>query len=105
MELKDYRGRVTRCGTCTNYDPEQPMACNRCFCRGYVAECLACAGKGAVEQPVAGGVSGMMTSTCHICAGKGIFGVNKPEDWDILHPAVEEPEPEAAPVEEVAAVA
>lgn len=65
------------------------MPCERCKCRGYVAQCLACLGKGQTEVPVAGG-SGLMKSTCSTCGGGGTFPINKPADWDIFHPAVVE---------------
>jgi len=108
LTIKDYHGAVKKCH-CSNSDPETPMTCNVCFCRGYTAECLACKGKGQTVVPVAGG-SGEMLSTCSACGGKGFYGVNKPTDWDILHPVeVETPAPvagesELAPVGEVASV-
>jgi hypothetical protein len=87
MKLSDYHGAVSRCDRCTNWDPTQPMSCSKCFCRGYVAACLACEGKGQVEEPVAGAAKGTMKSTCNTCGGKRSFPVPKPKDWDILHPA------------------
>jgi hypothetical protein len=109
LTIKDFHGAVTKCGACSNADPETPMPCPICFCRGYVAQCLACKGEGQTIVPVAGG-SGEMKSTCSVCGGKGRFGVNKPQDWDILHPGeVETPAPVAGesdlePVGEVASV-
>jgi hypothetical protein len=112
LTIKDYHGAVSKCAACSNADPETPMHCPQCFCRGYVAECLACKGAGQTIVPVAGG-SGEMKSTCSVCGGKGKFGVNKPADWDILHPAevaeVEVPslpaqEPKSEPVDELVAV-
>lgn len=91
MNLKDFHGKISKC-FCTNSDPSTPMACQRCFARGYVAECLSCQGTGQVEEPVAGAGKGTMRSTCGVCGGKKVFGVNKPKDWDITHPPVEEKE-------------
>ncbi len=112
MPISDFYGKKSRCH-CTNDDPSTPMPCERCYCRGYTAECLSCKGAGQTVVPVAGG-SGEMKSTCSICGGKGRFGVPKPADWDILHPAetadVEttapvEAKPSKEPIEEVASVA
>lgn len=99
LKLSDYRGKVSKCH-CTNSDPETPMPCNACFCRGYTAECLACKGSGQNIVPVAGG-SGEMKSTCSVCGGKGKFGVNKPTDWDITHPADVS---DSEPIEEASSV-
>jgi hypothetical protein len=83
MNIQDYYGRVTKCA-CTN--PDLPESCNKgCFCRGYIAECLACMGTGMVVENVAGS-SGKMQVTCAPCSGKGKFPINKPKDWDILNP-------------------
>jgi hypothetical protein len=38
-----------------------------------------------------------MAVTCAPCAGKGVFGVNKPDGWDAAHPA-EIPAETAEPV-------
>lgn len=89
MKIQDYYGKISKC-FCTNSDPKTPMACARCFSRGFVAECLACQGTGQVEEPVAGAGKGTMKSTCSVCGGKKCFAVNKPADWDKLHPPVEE---------------
>ena len=103
MPISDYKGKVSKC-FCTNADPATPMPCERCFCRGYVAECLACLGKGQTDVPVAGG-SGMMKHTCLMCGGKGTFSINKPLDWDILNPSVEEVAPETEKTAEQLAAA
>jgi hypothetical protein len=87
MKLSDYFGAVQKCPQCTNSNPETPMNCVRCFCRGFLAQCLRCQGKKQIEEPVAGAATGTMKSTCGICGGKGEFAVNKPQDWDRLHPA------------------
>lgn len=89
MKISDYWGKVSKCH-CTNSDPNTPMSCARCFCRGYVAECLACQGTGQIEEPVAGAMKGTMKSTCGVCGGKKVFAINKPADWDATHPPVEE---------------
>jgi hypothetical protein len=91
MKIQDYHGAVSQC-FCTNHDPAKPMPCQRCFCRGYVAECLACQGTGQIEEGVAGAAAGTMRSTCKICGGHKCFAVPKPLDWDKLHPAVEVPQ-------------
>jgi hypothetical protein len=88
MKISDYHGKISQC-FCTNSDPDKPMSCPRCFCRGFVAECLACQGTGQIEEPVAGAMKGTMKSTCGICGGKKVFAVNKPDGWDEAHPAVE----------------
>lgn len=82
--ISDFYGKVSRC-RCTNHDPETPMPCPDCFCRGYVAQCLRCMGSGMFKEPVAG-AKGEMQVTCGICGGKGKYGVNKPKDWDVLNP-------------------
>lgn len=76
-DLKSFHGAVTKC-YCTNPDPQQPMDCKNCMCRGYVAECLGCNGKGQISVPVAGAQSGNMNSTCHLCGGTGHFPANAP---------------------------
>lgn len=98
-KISDFYGKVSKCH-CTNSDPAKPMGCSECFSRGYVAECLHCLGKGQVEEPVAGG-NGKMFATCPSCGGRGKFGVNKPSDWDTLHPPVIEEVP--APEQELVA--
>lgn len=100
--ISAFRGKVSLC-SCTNHDPAKPVGCNRCYSRGYLAECLGCMGTGQKEEPVAGG-NGTMKSTCPICGGSGSMGVNKPADWDALHPVAvaEEVVPAAEP--ELAAV-
>lgn len=81
--ISDYYGKISKCA-CTN--PDLAESCQKgCFCRGYVAECLMCMKAGMIEENVAGS-SGKMKVTCPACGGKGIFAVNKPADWDILHP-------------------
>ncbi len=92
MKLSDFKGKVSQCNVCTNHDPAKPMPCNRCFCRGYVAECLNCQGVGQIEEPVAGAMKGNMKVTCPVCGGKKVFPTTKPADWDITHPKVEEPQ-------------
>lgn len=96
MQIKDYHGAVIKCPQCTNSNPATPMNCVRCFCRGFLATCLACMGKKQIEEPIAGAAKGTMKSTCNTCAGKGEFAVNKPADWDKLHP--EEVQEEAVAV-------
>ena len=97
MKIQDFHGAVSKCGECTNADPTQPMPCNRCFCRGFVAQCIGCNGTGQRKEPVAGSTGGDMAVTCAPCAGKGVFGVNKPDGWDVAHPA-EIPAETAEPV-------
>ena len=87
MKISDFHGAVSKCPQCTNDNPETPMSCARCFCRGFLAQCLRCLGKKQIEEPVAGAAKGTMKSTCEICGGKGEFATNKPADWDVLHPA------------------
>ena len=99
MNLADYKGRVDKCDRCTNSNPETPMDCRKCFSRGYVAECLKCMGKKQIQEGVAGTNNGTMWVTCPLCGGSGCFAVNKPADWDILHP---EPVVEAKTPEEIA---
>lgn len=77
MRLLDFHGKITKC-SCTNSDPKQPMDCRNCQCRGYVAECLGCGGKGQITVPVAGAQSGDMKSTCSLCGGIGHFPSNAP---------------------------
>lgn len=84
MKISDLHGKIERCW-CTNWDKDRPMPCDRCFCRGYVAECLQCSASGMVSESVAGG-AGKMNATCPGCGGKKHFGVNKPADWDAPHP-------------------
>lgn len=95
--ISQYHGTIRPC-TCGIYEhPEKQgeRACRECFARGFVAECTACEGKGRVEQKMAGG-PGTMSATCTPCGGIGVFGVNKPADWDETHPK------EIAQVEETA---
>jgi hypothetical protein len=87
MKISDFHGKVSTC-FCTNHLQNQPMGCDRCYCRGYVAECLGCNGTGQKTESVAGG-NGVMQTTCPACGGKKVFGVNKPADWDATHPPVE----------------
>lgn len=89
MNIKDLHGKIEKCW-CTNSDPAKPMPCSRCFCRGFVAECLQCSATGQIEEVVVGGAKGTMKSTCPGCGGTKVFGVNKPADWDTLHPPVPE---------------
>lgn len=96
LKITDFRGKVSKC-SCTNSNPATPMSCNRCFSRGFLAECLRCMASGQIEEPVAGG-NGTMKSTCAVCGGSGHLGVPKPEDWDALHPVAAEVE--AAPAGE-----
>jgi hypothetical protein len=100
MKIQDLHGKVEKCNRCTNADPAKPMSCSLCYCRGYVAECLQCSGKGMIEEPVVGGAKGTMTATCPSCGGARCFGVNKPADWDQTHPeAIPQPDGDSAPVE------
>jgi hypothetical protein len=85
-KLSDFKGEITPCH-CTNKDPRQPMDCKHCLCRGYLAQCLACNGKGQITVPVAGAQSGDMRSTCHLCGGSGSFPSNAP----VAQPADPEP--------------
>lgn len=85
-DISQFHGTVEKCKICTNADGEH-MDCKNCFCRGYVAQCTLCGGKGQVCIPVAGASDGTMNSTCSACGGRGVFGVRKPADW-------KEPEPE-----------
>lgn len=80
MSLKEFQGVITKCNVCTN--PEKAIYCKNCFCRGFVAICLACSGTGQITVPVAGAASGDMKSTCDKCGGTGHYGVVKPENWD-----------------------
>lgn len=76
-KLSDFHGAVSKC-FCTNSDPNQPMDCKACFCRGWVAACLACNGSGQTRVPVAGTNTGDMASTCSKCGGTGTFPANAP---------------------------
>jgi DnaJ-class molecular chaperone len=87
MKISDFHGKVSTC-FCTNHLQNQPMGCDRCYCRGYVAECLGCNGTGQKTESVAGG-NGVMQTTCPACGGKKVFGVNKPADWETTHSPVE----------------
>lgn len=89
MPISDNYGVVDKCSSCTN--PDVPEHCVICMCRGFVAVCLNCSGKGQTTVPVAGASSGTMSSTCPACGGTGRFAVRKPETWDAEH---------AEPVEE-----
>lgn len=86
--IQQYHGEVKPCDCGLYEHPEGTgeRACGLCFGRGFVASCLACEGKGRVEQKMAGG-PGTMSATCSLCGGKGVYGVNKPADWDETHPA------------------
>jgi hypothetical protein len=99
MKIQDLHGHVEKCW-CTNADPAKPMPCARCFCRGFVAACLQCNATGQIEEAVVGGAKGTMLTTCPGCGGTKVFGVNKPADWDLLHPeAIPQPDGDSAPVE------
>lgn len=78
MDLRQFHGVVKKCETCTN--PDLPMDCRRCFCRGYLAVCLNCSGTGQITSDVAGSASGTMRSTCDKCGGTGFFSARKPEE-------------------------
>ncbi len=98
--ISRYHGKVSKC-TCGKADQparESMRACSICFDRGFVAECMACDGKGQTTEKMAGG-PGMMKSTCNACGGLGRFAVNKPEDW--VEPAP--PAPAETKTDEVAA--
>jgi DnaJ-class molecular chaperone len=84
-----YHGFVKKCscGIADHPEKQGERACRLCFGRGFVAECMACDGKGRVEQKMAGG-PGMMSATCTPCGGVGVFAVNKPKDW--LEPLAKE---------------
>lgn len=102
--ISQYHGEVSEC-TCDLYrHPEKqgPTACKLCYGRGFVAACKGCRGKGKNEVPVNGNDPslGVMSSTCSLCGGIGMFGVNKPADWDATHPVAAE-----LPQESVAATA
>jgi hypothetical protein len=84
--LSDFKGAIKKCH-CTNSDPQQPMDCKHCLCRGYLAQCLGCQGQGQIRVPVAGAHSGDMASTCHLCGGSGTFPSNAP----VPEPALAEP--------------
>ena len=77
--MSEFYGEITKCKVCTN--PDEPMPCNECFSRGFVAKCMGCDGGGQVSAPVAGAAAGTMMSTCGACGGTGKFGVKKPENW------------------------
>ena len=83
--ISKYHGVVKECTCGTTKYPERQSerSCRLCFGRGFVAECLACEGKGQVTVPVNNGNAslGMMGSTCIPCGGNGLFGVNRPHDW------------------------
>lgn len=80
--ISQYHGQVRKCdcGIADNPEKMGERACRICFGRGFVAECLACEGKGQTLQKMAGG-PGTMTATCTPCGGVGVYGVRKPEDW------------------------
>lgn len=83
--LKSFHGEISPC-FCTNKDGD-PMDCNNCRCRGYVAKCLACDGKGQTSVPVAGAQSGNMAATCNLCGGIGHFPSNAPAETSALQNA------------------
>ena len=103
--ISDYHGLVRECDCGLYSHPERQgeRACRVCFGRGFVAECLACNGKGKTGVPVNGSDPslGTMASTCSKCGGGGAFGVNKPADWQDLvpEPAAKEAVPEETPQE------
>lgn len=80
MNIKDFHGPISKCDICTN--PETPMECRKCLCRGFVASCMNCGGVGQKREKVAGASAGHMSATCSICGGCGTLPVNKPADWD-----------------------
>lgn len=88
--IQIYHGEIRPC-SCGLYEhPERvgERACRMCFGRGFVAECLRCGGKGMLEVAVNGTdlSLGAMSSTCSPCGGLGVYGVNKPADWEETHP-------------------
>jgi len=91
--IQQFHGAVSKCSCGIADHPEGTgqRACAICFGRGFVAECLACEGKGQISQKMAGG-PGMMSATCSSCGGIGKFGVNRPADWVDEPAAVPEPE-------------
>jgi hypothetical protein len=106
MKMSDLYGAVSKCNRCSNSNPATPMPCTLCFCRGFVAECLHCSGKGMITEPVVGGANGTMSVTCPSCGGARCFAVNKPANWDELNPAEPvEVSVESAPVAETSSTA
>ena len=102
MKMSDMYGKISKC-YCTNADPAKPMPCNRCYCRGFVADCLHCNATGMIQEPVAGGAKGVMSVTCPSCGGTKVYGVPKPKDWDELHPEpIPQPDGDSTPVEAAA---
>lgn len=101
--ISQYHGEVRMCDCGIYEHPEKQgeRACRICFGRGFVAECKSCHGKGKHEVAVNGGDKslGVMSSTCIPCGGIGLFGVNKPADWEDTHPK------EIAAQDEIPAVA
>lgn len=94
--ISQYYGEIRKC-TCGLADlgdkPRQSFrACPICFDRGFVAECLACNGKGQCIATVNGADPslGTMKSTCNACGGQGSFAVRRPEDWVDAVPAAPE---------------
>jgi len=85
--ISQYHGvvRPCSCGLYEHPEGNNERACRICMGRGFVAECLACEGKGMLLQKMAGG-PGTHTATCSMCGGATCFGVNKPADWEETHP-------------------
>ena len=99
--ISQYHGdiRLCECGIVEHPEKQGDQACRFCFGRGFVAQCKACHGKGKNEVAVNGNDKslGVMSSTCNPCGGIGVYGVNKPADWDETHPKeVVAPEAETA---------
>lgn len=100
--IQKYHGAVRIC-TCGIYNPKDGTfdieraglhSCNLCKGRGFVASCLKCEGKGRYREGMAGG-PGSLEVTCSPCGGTGMYGVNKPTDWQDEKPAAELQEEEA----------
>lgn len=102
--ISKYHGpvRPCDCGIYNHPEKQGERACRVCFGRGFVAECMACGGKGKHEVPVNGHdpALGVMSSTCNICGGMSCFGVNKPADWVDAKPEEAAPAPTPAALPE-----
>jgi len=79
-DVSQYHGAVHVCPMC-KISEGVITNCDHCKGRGFVADCTNCNATGQTTVPVAGAASGTMSSTCAPCAGKGVFGVNRPADW------------------------
>jgi len=96
LDLRKYRGKISRCPQCALGNRPSAVAdavraermtlgraCTVCLGRGFVAICTNCGGDGIYKGSAAafGGGDVPHHSACNPCGSTGYFAVNQPADW------------------------